>query len=322
MSRELALPPVRAHSGLRVDYSGAHDDEQLVQLWLDRYAPAPEQRELDAEGQVRPSATQAAYTRDWRLLRAALDSVGAGPIPEVTVSDVHKALDSIGKACSAETFRRRVFAVKSLFSFAHRTGYVRFNVTSVLRPPPRVEKLAERILPADLVYQMIAAAPEGPKRTLLRLLYVSGLRIGEAMNLRSRHVLDREDDRVQLTVHGKGGKTRHVLLTPAVSAEIAELRSEPDAYVFRALCPRRGSGATRAVRVRAAQRAVAQAARAAGIERGVSPHWMRHAHVSHALDHGAPLHVVQSTVGHASPTTTARYVHVRPNASSADFIER
>jgi integrase/recombinase XerD len=322
VSDELALPPSRAAQSVRIDYSGARDDESLVRLWLGRYAPGPDQREYDAAGALKPSATQRAYERDWRLLRAALDSVGASGIQEVTLTDMQKALDSLARVCSPETFRRRVFAVKSLWAFAYRTGYTRFNVCSVIRPPPRIETLSERILPADLVYQMIAVAPEGPKRTLLRLLYVSGLRIGEAMNIRSKHVLDRAEQRVQLTVHGKGSRTRYVLLTPGVSAEVAALRGEPDEYLFRALCPRRGTKATRAVRVRAAQRVVTKAAKAAGIEREVSPHWMRHAHVSHALDHGAPLHVVQSTVGHASPATTARYVHVRPTATSADFIER
>jgi integrase/recombinase XerD len=49
-------------------------------------------------------------------------------------------------------------------------------------------------------------------------------------------------------------------------------------------------------------------------------HWLRHAHVSHALDRGAPAHLVQQTVGHASLTTTSRYAHARPNDSSARYL--
>jgi integrase/recombinase XerD len=52
----------------------------------------------------------------------------------------------------------------------------------------------------------------------------------------------------------------------------------------------------------------------------ISLHWLRHAHVSHALDRGAPAHLVQQTVGHASLTTTSRYAHARPNDSSARYL--
>ena len=62
------------------------------------------------------------------------------------------------------------------------------------------------------------------------------------------------------------------------------------------------------------------AAARAGLPATVSLHWLRHAHVSHALDRGAPAHLVQATVGHASLTTTSRYAHARPNDSSARYL--
>ena len=67
-------------------------------------------------------------------------------------------------------------------------------------------------------------------------------------------------------------------------------------------------------------RIVRQASRRAGIELAVSPHWFRHAHASHALGRGAPIHLVQATLGHASITTTGRYLHARPNDSSSRFL--
>jgi integrase/recombinase XerD len=53
----------------------------------------------------------------------------------------------------------------------------------------------------------------------------------------------------------------------------------------------------------------------------VSPHWMRHAHASHALDNGASIAVVKETLGHESIETTAGYTHVRPGVSSAQFLK-
>ncbi len=62
---------------------------------------------------------------------------------------------------------------------------------------------------------------------------------------------------------------------------------------------------------------VERAALAAACGKKVSPHWMRHAHASQALDNGTPLHVLQATLGHSSLTTTGRYVHVQPDDSSS-----
>ena len=74
------------------------------------------------------------------------------------------------------------------------------------------------------------------------------------------------------------------------------------------------------LRPAAVLRIVRQSALRAGIELPVSPHWFRHAHASHALDRGAPIHLVQATLGHASITTTGRYLHARPNDSSSRFL--
>ena len=57
-----------------------------------------------------------------------------------------------------------------------------------------------------------------------------------------------------------------------------------------------------------------------GIDSPASPHWLRHAHASHALDHGAPIHLVQATLGHSSVATTSAYLHARPGDSSARFL--
>ncbi len=59
----------------------------------------------------------------------------------------------------------------------------------------------------------------------------------------------------------------------------------------------------------------------AGIAGKVSPHWMRHAHATHSIENGAPITLVQSTLGHKSIETTSRYTHVRPNASSGQYLK-
>ena len=114
---------------------------------------------------------------------------------------------------------------------------------------------------------------------------------------------------------GKGGKTRAVLLKASIWQELAAVRpADPDAAVFRS---RNGGGALDPSQV---HRIVKRAAGRAGLSDAVSAHWLRHAHVSHALDRGAPVHLVQATVGHASLATTSRYAHARPSDSSSRYL--
>jgi len=70
----------------------------------------------------------------------------------------------------------------------------------------------------------------------------------------------------------------------------------------------------------AVHRVVKAAAERAGLSAEVSAHWLRHAHASHSLNRGAPIHLVQQTLGHASAATTGRYLHARPTDSSARYL--
>jgi integrase len=78
-------------------------------------------------------------------------------------------------------------------------------------------------------------------------------------------------------------------------------------------------GEPRAITARQAERIVKGTAKKAGLTNAsdVSPHWLRHAHASHAMDRGAKIHLVQATLGHSDISTTGRYLHTRPDESSA-----
>jgi site-specific recombinase XerD len=116
-------------------------------------------------------------------------------------------------------------------------------------------------------------------------------------------------------VFGKGGKTRAVMLPVSMWRELVALRGEAtdDDPVFRSA----KGGALDPSQV---HRIVKQAARRAGLPPAVSAHWLRHAHCSHALDRGAPAHLVQATVGHSDLRVTSRYAHARPGDSSANYL--
>jgi integrase/recombinase XerD len=175
--------------------------------------------------------------------------------------------------------------------------------------------LAQRILSEDEVQGMLHGEKHQRNHAILRLLYAGGLRVSELVDLKWRDLQDR-DDAGQVTVFGKGGKTRHVLLSVATWRKLMDLRNggDMDAPVFRST---RGGGH---MCVSAIWRIVRKAARRAGIEGDVSPHWLRHAHASHALERGAPMALVRDSMGHSSVSTTNGYLHARPNDSSALYL--
>lgn len=109
---------------------------------------------------------------------------------------------------------------------------------------------------------------------------------------------------------GKNGRTRAITIPENLWNDLMELRADapPDSFVF---VSRTGKRLDRG-RVRTILR---YAARRAGIPEPVSPHWLRHAHASHALDNGAPIHLVQATLGHRSVATASAYLHTRPGDS-------
>jgi site-specific recombinase XerD len=119
----------------------------------------------------------------------------------------------------------------------------------------------------------------------------------------------------QATIYGKGGKTRAVLLPAGVWRVLVQLRGEAEMDAPAFASQRKGHLDPSQV-----HRVVKAAAARAGLSAEVSAHWLRHAHASHALDRGAPIHLVQATLGHSSVATTGRYLHARPNDSSSRYL--
>jgi integrase/recombinase XerD len=273
--------------------SQADSDAQLIQLWL----------------HGRSLNTRLAYENDI----ARFFNFAGKPICEVTLRDFQNFADSVEG--SIGTKRRVIAAIKSLFSFALKLGYVRFSVAAAVRAPKAMDRLAERILPEAKIHQMIALTPEGRDRILLRCLYATGARVSEMCAVRWQHV-QANDDSGQITLFGKGGKTHAVVLPPTLWNDLVAFRADAndDLPVF---ASRKGGGQLDRSQV---LRIVQQAARRAGIRRKVSPHWFRHAHASHAMDRGAGIHLVCATLAHSSIAITGRYLHAKPTESSAKFL--
>lgn len=216
---------------------------------------------------------------------------------------------------SKRTVARRLLAVKSLLTFAYDTHYLHHNVGQLLKVSMPKQDVTQRNLSEYQALALIEAAQEERDRLLMRLLYKTGCRISELIQLRWSDVLDYGTGAGIIKVTGKGNRERNVLLSGSVWDELLAWRrgASLDSWVF----PGKGKNHLHRSSV---NRLIDRLTVKAGVKLDVSPHWLRHAHVSHALDRGAPVHLVQANVGHADMRTTQLYCHARPSEGSSQYL--
>jgi len=293
---DLARPSIASSAPLVPADSG---DAQLIQLWVDSHRKS--------------AKTRAQYRRVADRLRAWMATAGTD-LRRLSLRQLLDFAETLSPM-APNSQKAILSGVKSLLTFAQKTGYCAYNVGAALEIEKPKNTLAERILSEEQVLRMISQEPDARKQLIIRVLYATGGRVSEVCALTWRDAVAR-DDAGQLTLLGKGSKTRVVLLSRATWQALAASRpteAGPDTPIFMS---RTGKPLTRSW----LWEVVKTAARRAGLPDGVSPHWMRHAHISHALDRGAPPHLVKDTVGHASLDTTSAYAHARPTDSSARYL--
>jgi len=301
------LPPERLNPMLP---DGANDD-LVIHMWLNG----------------RPATTQVAYRADIAALRVFTNNV---PLAQINLLHLQQFVESLATQAPA-TIARRVSAVKSLLTFAQKAGYITFNVGAALRSPKVEEHLAERIM-SEAQFQKLLALETNPRHhAMIRLIYNAALRVSEACALTWNDLQEREQGG-QLHIWGKGSHERYVLISVETYRELLALKGDAasDAPIFRSRKNARGGFLTRGQVNKIVEAAAIRAGVATYQELDgegnlvtrslVSPHWLRHAHASHAIDKNAPLTLVRDTLGHKSIATTNKYAHARPGASSGSYL--
>lgn len=272
----------------------AESDEQLIELWL----------------HGRPANTERGYRSE---VNRFLDWANK-PLHQIKLLDLQQFVDHLSGFLKQSSVSRSMKAIKSLLSFGHRLGYLQFDVGKALKMRGLPDKLAERIISEAEVLRIIALEPQPRNRAILLTFYGGGFRVSEICAMNWRHLQEREATG-QITTFAKGDKTRSVLIPKSVWESLMALRGEAplDAPVFRSR--NKGHLCESAV-----WRMVKKATKRAGIPKEVSCHHFRHAHASHSIQRGAPIHLVQATLGHSSIATTGKYLHARPNDSSGNYL--
>lgn len=312
-------------------------DTQIPQEWLDQFANYLElERNYSAH-------TIRAYVNDLRQFIHGDTSAAAPPVATGERIDFSPQAPPQGGALEAESLReyvrsiqerysrqtvvRKVSAIRTFCRYLRREQLIEDDPSKLVRGP----KLARRLPPCldkEEIARLFAATSiaDGADdasnsvrdRSILELLYASGMRVSE---LCSARVQDIDLNAREMRVFGKGSRERVVLLNESAcqwlkqyldkrlekrprandEAQPATLAPEEPLFVSRQSTP---------LSTRSVHRIVLKYARLAGIDKVITPHTLRHSFATHLLEGGADLRVVQDLLGHSSISTTQIYTHV------------
>ena len=257
--------------------------------------------------------TLEAYKRDLLLFAEWLQRDRTKNLLETVEADIHAYFAFKHEHSKATSSNRRLAVLRRFYQFALRTNRIQTDPCVRLksaRQPARFPKtLSEQNVEALLAAPDIHTPLGLRDRTMLELMYASGLRVSELVLLKSVEVGMNEG---VLRVTGKGDKTRLVPFGEEARVWIERYLKEArvlilngknhDALFFTAL----GGPMTRQM----FWQIIKKYALRADINAPLSPHTLRHAFATHLLNHGADLRVVQLLLGHADISTTQIYTHV------------
>jgi integrase/recombinase XerD len=250
-------------------------------------------QDLEVEMKLRGFSehTQRAYRK---YCGQFLDTMHGKPVQQATDADVKLYLSTLIAKTAPRSINLARAAVLFYLNEVHKKQIVGIKV-------PKIDKSLPVVLSKEEVVKLIAAAPRRRSQLLLKLLYASGLRVSELVNLR---LMDIEGTTITVH-HGKGGKDRVTILPQSLANEITVYIR--DHRLTHLLFPgKHGKPLT----TRNVQAIIVRAAKRAGIQKHVTPHKLRHSFATHLLEAGTDVRVIQELLGHSNLQTTQIYTHV------------
>ncbi len=258
--------------------------------------------------------TLSAYKRDLEKLLSFLEEKGKTEPREITAHDLREFVFSLKDSGLAPTsIRRALSSLRGYFAFLLEEGVLEADPSDRLDSPRVGRKLPDTLSVQEVQQILEAPDPNRPlywrDRSILEVLYATGMRVSEAVGLR---LVNLDLDEGLCTVFGKGAKERLIPLGgPArrcLDRYLREVRTQLDSGKGegRVFLNHRGKPLTRT----AIWDMVKKYAARGGVHRPVSPHTFRHSFATHLLEGGADLAAVQELLGHADISTTQIYTHV------------
>jgi integrase/recombinase XerC len=233
----------------------------------------------------------------------------------VAYQDLRAFLALALKGRRKATLARKLSALRTFFKYLQRLGVVEGNPAK-LAPSPKVEKNLPHFLTVDETFHLLSELKGDDfgacrDRAILEVFYSGGLRLSELAGLNLGHLHLKSG---VARVWGKGAKERLAFLgvsavdalaayLPRRQGLLARTGNHREAALFLNVKGRRLS-------TRSVARVVEKWARLAGLSQGLSPHALRHSFATHLLEGRADLRAVQELLGHASISSTQRYLHL------------
>lgn len=254
-----------------------------------------------------------AYGRDYARLKSYMDAHNIDVV-HATYDDLQAFVYETSRGVvSVRTQARLIAGVHSFYSFLLYHNYITQDPSELLETPKKEQYLPE-VLSLKEIDAMIAQidmskAESHRNRAIVEMLYGSGLRVSELVNLKLSHVYLNEG---YMRILGKGTKERLVPISPEAIKwfdywleDRAQLDIKPE-YKDIVFLNRYGRQLTRAMIFTI----IKSLAHEAGILKKISPHTLRHSFATHLLQNGADLRIIQQLLGHESISTTEIYTHV------------
>ena len=260
--------------------------------------------------------TLAAYRRDLTLYGKWL-AEKARALNDTAADDITAYFSHRHALTKATSANRRLTVFKRYFRWALRENQIAADPTLKLQSAKQALRVPKTLTEAQV--EALLAAPDTSNalgvrdRTMLELMYASGLRVSELVDLRVFNVS--MNDNV-LRVLGKGSKERLVPFGEVAAQWLRQYLAAPRQELLSGkqtqdlFVTSRGANAGGAMSRVMFWMIVRKYALAAGITQKLSPHTLRHAFATHLLNHGADLRAVQMLLGHADISTTTIYTHV------------
>ena len=254
-----------------------------------------------------------AYLRDYQRLKDYADAHGIDVV-HASFDDLQAfVFDTFKEIASVGTQARLVAGIHSFYRFLLYHHYIEQDPSELLETPKKELHLPD-VLSLEEIDRMIAQidmskSESHRNRAIIEMLYGSGLRVSELVNLRLSEMYLKEG---YLRITGKGSKQRLVPVSPVAVKWFGywledrnRLDIKPEAVDI-AFVNRYGRQLTRAMIFTI----IKTLAREAGIQKTISPHTLRHSFATHLLQNGADLRIIQQLLGHESISTTEIYTHV------------
>jgi integrase/recombinase XerD len=255
----------------------------------------------------------AGYEQDLQRLKSYMDQHDIDVV-KATYEDLQAFIFETFKTISTVSTQARLIAgIHSFYRFLLDHNYIEQDPSELLETPKKEHHLPD-VLTVDEIDSMIAqldmSKPESHRnRAIIEMLYGSGLRVSELVNLKLSNLYRKEGF---MLITGKGNKQRLVPISPIADQWLdywledrnkLDIKAEYGDIVF---LNRYGRQLTRAMIFTI----IKTLAKQADIHKTISPHTLRHSFATHLLQNGADLRIIQNLLGHEDITTTEIYTHI------------